>query len=93
MDQRASLYAQRRGLRIDRRLGYTKDGTVFSTIVAKPYLLDFADAYRDESPDFPDEVIEHWHAQKIEELGVERWDQAQLVWRRYAVPTASTCST
>lgn len=49
------------------------------TIVAKPYLLDFADAYLDEAPEFSDEVIEQWHQDKIEEFGEDRWERAQMV--------------
>lgn len=137
MDQRASLYAERRGLRIDRPLGFGKDGTVFSTvlpagdatavkvfeqqnmyqrelavyrrlgqhgvaevhghnvpqliawddelfviemtIVARPFLLDFADAFLDAAPEFPDEVLERWHEEKIEQFGAELWERAQLV--------------
>lgn len=137
IDQRASLYAARHGLRIDRQLGYGKDGTVFSTVlpagdatavkvferqdmyarelavywrlgehgvtevhghnvpqliasndellviemtvVAKPYLLDFADARLDAAPEFPDDVIEQWHEEKIEQFGAELWQRAQLV--------------
>ncbi|MEM7808269.1 MAG: hypothetical protein AAF561_09185 [Planctomycetota bacterium] len=33
------------------------------TVVRPPFLLDFASAYLDEPPDWPDEVVEHWHEQ------------------------------
>ncbi|MEM1010645.1 MAG: hypothetical protein AAGI46_00325 [Planctomycetota bacterium] len=33
------------------------------TIVAPPFLLDFASAYLDEPPDWPEDVVEHWHEQ------------------------------
>jgi hypothetical protein len=137
MDQGASLYAERRDLRIDRPLGFGKDGTVFSTVlpardatavkvfeqqnmcqrelavyrrldqhgvtevhghnvplliarddelfviemtvVARPFLLDFADARLDAVPEFPDEVLERWHEEKIEQFGAELWERAQLV--------------
>jgi hypothetical protein len=129
--RQASLYAQRRGLSLGPRLGYGKDGIVFSTlppgdppgnwagptaikalarpdlysreveayrrlaergvggpvqvcghsvprllghddellvvemtIVTRPFVLDFAGAYLDAPPEFPDEVMEerraHW---------------------------------
>lgn len=135
--ERASRYASRRGMGLDRQLGFGKDGTVFSTalptgdatavkvferaaayarelavyrrlrehgvieveghnvpqlirsddelwviemtVVAKPYLLDFADAYLDAAPEFPDEVIAQWHEDKIEQFGERRWEEAQMV--------------
>jgi hypothetical protein len=40
------------------------------TIVSPPYLLDFAGAYLDHPPDFPDDVWIHWREQKKEEFGV-----------------------
>ena len=42
------------------------------TIVPPPYLLDFASAYLDYPPDFPDEVIEEWQHAKHDEFG-EHW--------------------
>lgn len=132
IQQRASTYAGRRGLTLERQLGYGKDGSVFATnlpsavkaffrsdvyakelacyqrlaereveevrghavprliasdddllviemeVVSPPYLLDFADAYLDFAPDFPEEVWEQWHEDKAEEFG-ERWDDVQRV--------------
>ncbi len=43
------------------------------TIVQQPFLLDFASAYLGVAPDFPPEVIEHWHMEKSEQFG-ERWE-------------------
>ncbi len=48
------------------------------TIVSKPYLLDFADAYLDAPPDFPDEVLEQWHEDKREQFGDDRWERVQM---------------
>ncbi|HMQ15671.1 MAG TPA: hypothetical protein PKC49_06835 [Phycisphaerae bacterium] len=49
------------------------------TIVTRPFLLDFGDAYLDEAPQFPDEVIEQWHEKGIERFGAARWERVQLV--------------
>lgn len=45
------------------------------TIVSAPFLLDFGDAHLDESPEFPDEVIEQWHEEKTEQFGESRWNR------------------
>ncbi|HWE95937.1 MAG TPA: hypothetical protein VG269_18385 [Tepidisphaeraceae bacterium] len=48
------------------------------TIVHRPFLLDFAGAYIDEPPDFPEEVIDQWHADKSEQFGA-RWPEVLSV--------------
>lgn len=131
--ERASLYAEPRGLRMKDRLGHGVHGTVFlsdrpsavkvfknaegfhrehdcylrlrrhgvlqvlghhvpqlldfdsallvveMTVVQPPYLLDFAGAYIEKSPDLPDEVIEEWYADKLEQFGADRWQKVQLI--------------
>ena len=42
------------------------------TIVTRPFVLDFAGAYIDAPPDFPDDVLDQWRTEKAEESG-ERW--------------------
>jgi hypothetical protein len=42
-------------------------------IVSPPFVLDFAGAYLDQRPDYPDEVMEEWQADKLEQFGEERW--------------------
>ena len=44
------------------------------TIVRPPFLLDFADALLDESPDFSEDVLRQWEEDKAEIFG-ERWPQ------------------
>jgi len=46
------------------------------TVVERPYLLDFAGAYLDTVPQFPDEVWAEWEADKREKFG-DRWPQVQ----------------
>jgi hypothetical protein len=47
------------------------------TIVTRPYLLDFADAYLEGAPEFPEDVIEEWYKEKVEQFGEARWEKAQ----------------
>ena|SRR5438034_1385009 len=42
------------------------------TIVPQPFLLDFADAFLDEPPDFSDDVLSQWEQDKQEIFG-KRW--------------------
>ena len=39
------------------------------TIVRRPFVLDFADAYLDQAPDFSEEVLEQWDKDKREIFG------------------------
>jgi len=48
------------------------------TIVSPPYLLDFAGAYLDEPPVFPDHVLGEWEADKREQFG-PHWEDVRLV--------------
>lgn len=48
------------------------------TIVSKPYLLDFAGAFLDSAPKFPEDVLEDWEEQKREQFG-SRWPVVESV--------------
>ena len=39
------------------------------SIVDRPFVFDFAGAFLDQAPDFPDEVMADWHAEKKEQFG------------------------
>jgi hypothetical protein len=57
------------------------------TIVPKPFVLDFGGAYVDDSPEFPDDVWEHWLEQKIE-MFEDRWPIVEKIiseFRKYGV--------
>jgi hypothetical protein len=57
------------------------------TIVTRPFVLDFAGAYLDEPPDFSEEVLADWRAEKQEQFG-SRWPEVQAILRtlqRYGV--------
>lgn len=48
------------------------------TVVARPFLLDFAGAYLDRAPSFPEEVLVEWRLEKAEEFGAD-WPRVQTV--------------
>ena len=48
------------------------------SIVARPFVLDFAGAYLDTPPDFPDEIWAEWEAAKREQFAA-RWPAVQAV--------------
>ena len=48
------------------------------SIVTRPFVLDFAGAYLDAAPDFPDEIWAEWESGKREQFGV-RWPKIQAV--------------
>jgi hypothetical protein len=50
------------------------------TIVTRPFVLDFAGAYLDDPPDFSEEVLADWRAEKQEEFG-PRWAEVQAILR------------
>jgi hypothetical protein len=50
------------------------------TVVKRPFVLDFAGAYLDRAPDFSEEVMADWHAEKKEQFGA-RWGEAQAILR------------
>ena len=51
-------------------------------IVSPPFVLDFAGAYLDQAPDFPDEIMEDWRAEKKEQFG-DRWGVVQDIMREF----------
>ena len=48
------------------------------TVVVRPFVLDFAGAYLDTPPDFPEETWIEWEAEKREQFDV-RWPKVQAV--------------
>ena len=57
------------------------------TVVTRPYVLDFAGAYLDKPPDYPDEALTEWRADKREQFG-QRWaDAERILWslERYGI--------
>ena len=48
------------------------------TVVTRPFVLDFAGAYLDTAPDYPEEVLADWRAEKQEQFG-PHWREVQAV--------------
>ena len=53
---------------------------IVMTIVTPPYVLDFAGAHLDKAPDFSEEVMRDWLAEKVEQFGAD-WSTVQAVLR------------
>ena len=53
------------------------------TIVHRPFVLDFASAYLDQKPNYPEEVLVEWEEEKLEQFG-ERWPEVCQVIGRFA---------
>jgi hypothetical protein len=47
-------------------------------LVGRPFVLDFAGAYLDQPPDFSDEVLADWRAEKQEQFGT-RWPEVEAI--------------
>jgi hypothetical protein len=68
-----------RGCNVPKLLGYDDRLWVIEmTIVARPFVLDFAGAYLDRAPDFSDEVMADWRAEKAEQFE-GRWPKVQAI--------------
>ena len=80
--------SQIRDSQVPRLLRYDDELWVIEMgIVTRPFVLDFADAYLDEPPDYTDEVFAEWRTEKEEQFG-DRWSDVELVLsllRRYGV--------
>lgn len=73
---------QVRGFNVPQLVVYDDDLlTIEMTVVKPPFILDFADAWLNETPDFSDEVWADWHQKLEDDFG----DQANDVRRTLAV--------
>jgi hypothetical protein len=71
--------AEIRGCNVPRLLAHDDQLLVIQmSIVERPFVLDFAGAYLDKPPDFSQEVLADWHAEKVEQFA-ERWPEVQLI--------------
>jgi hypothetical protein len=50
------------------------------TVVGRPFVLDFAGANLDQEPDFSEEVLADWRAEKQDQFG-PRWPEVQAILR------------
>jgi len=68
-----------RGFNVPQLLGCDDDLRVLEmTIVKRPFVLDFAGAYLDARPEFPEGVWADWEADKREQFE-GRWPSAQAI--------------
>jgi hypothetical protein len=68
-----------RGCNVPKLLGYDDRLWVIEmTIVARPFVLDFAGAYLDQAPEFSEEVMADWRAEKAEQFE-GRWPEVQAI--------------
>jgi hypothetical protein len=55
---------------------------IVMSVVKPPYVLDFAGAYLDHRPDFSEEVLADWRAEKAEQFGAD-WPKVQVILREF----------
>lgn len=70
------------GCEVPQLLRYDDDLWIIEmTVVSRPFVLDFGGAFLDKAPDFSDEVMADWRAEKIEQFG-DRWPEAESILRQ-----------
>ncbi len=55
------------------------------TIVRPPYVLDFAAAYLDEAPSWPQEVLAEWRAERMQWFSPEEWKRVEQIIRELEI--------
>ncbi|HEV3121845.1 MAG TPA: hypothetical protein VGY53_08090 [Isosphaeraceae bacterium] len=77
-----------RGANVPELIAFDDDLWILEmSIVTRPFVLDFAGAALDEPPDFSEEVLADWRAEKQEQFG-SHWPEVQAILRaleRYGV--------
>ncbi len=70
-----------RGCNVPEMIRYDDELRVIEmTVVIRPFVLDFAGAFLDQGPDFSEDVLADWHAEKQEQFG-PRWPEVQAILR------------
>jgi hypothetical protein len=70
-----------RGCRVPRLVRFDDELSVIEmSVVTRPFVLDFAGAQLDRPPQFPEEVLADWIAEKQEQFGA-RWPEVQAILR------------
>ena len=65
------------GFHVPQLIGFDDELLVIEmTVVERPFMLDFAEAYLGDAPDFPDDVLEQWRQETIEQFGT-RWPEVE----------------
>src|ERR1700687_4406126 len=69
------------GCHVPQLLGYDDALWIIEmSVVSRPFVLDFAGAFLDKAPDFSEEVLADWRAEKEEQFGT-RWPEVQAIFR------------
>jgi hypothetical protein len=67
------------GFNVPQLLGFDEEAQVIEmTIVERPFVLDFAGAYLDTRPEFPEDIWREWEAEKREQFE-ERWPVVERI--------------
>jgi hypothetical protein len=70
---------QVRGCHVPQLLRHDDDLWVIEmSVVTRPYVLDFAGAYLDRRPEYPEEALADWRAEKAEQFG-RHWPEVERV--------------
>jgi hypothetical protein len=68
-----------RGCHVPQLLRYDDELWVIEMeVVKRPFVLDFAGAYLDTPPDYSDEAVAEWRANKQEQFG-DRWPEVEVI--------------
>lgn len=68
-----------RGFNVPQLLGFDDQALVLEmTVVERPFVLDFAGAYLDTRPEFPEEIWNDWEAERKEQFE-GRWVEVQRI--------------
>jgi hypothetical protein len=68
-----------RGCNVPELIGYDDELWIIQmTVVARPFVLDFGGAFLDRAPEFSEEILADWEADKLEQFG-ERWPEVQAI--------------
>ncbi len=70
-----------RGCNVPELIAYDDELWIIEmTVVTRPFVLDFGGAYLDQRPDFADEVMADWRAEKQDQFG-SHWPEVQAILR------------
>jgi hypothetical protein len=70
-----------RGCHVPQMLRYDDEKWIIEmSVVSRPFVLDFAGTFLDKAPDFSEEVLADWRAEKEEQFGT-RWPEVEAILR------------
>jgi hypothetical protein len=70
-----------RGCNVPELIAYDDELWIIEmTVVSRPFVLDFGGAFLDGAPEFSEEILDEWRAEKQEQFG-SRWPEVQAIIR------------